>query len=434
MEKNIIFKDSGYLILRIGPAVSIYGTEEAGRRLIHEALQSSAAMSYSGYRTRTADGKLKDNPVNPYQTGSIREDFDFGSIVAVREDLFFRWKDETYCSPAENTVIPRFGKWYSLRLFLSRNGELLHVPELLYSIDEYDPRTSGQKQFDYVDPRNRDVQIELEAIFTEHLRKTGAWLPPRTRTVADSGKVREAEVSVIIPVLNRVSTIGDALDSVLSQQTDFRFNVLVLDNHSTDGTDRIIIEKAAADRRILHIVPERTDLGIGGCWNEGINHPSCGKYAVQLDSDDMYSGPDTLQRIVDVFRKEKCAMVIGSYMMTDFDLNPIPPGIIDHREWTDTNGHNNALRINGLGAPRAFHTDTLISIGGFDNVSYGEDYGAALRITRDYRICRIYDPIYNCRRWGGNSDAALDIERVNANNAYKDSLRTKEIEARKVSG
>lgn len=434
MEKNIIFKDSGYLILRTGPATDVYGIEEAGERLISESLQKSAALAYSGYRIRTADGRLKDNPVNPYQTGSVREDFDFGPIVAVREDLFLQWKDEISSPSAEDTVIPRFGKWYSLRLFLSRSGELVHIPELLYMTDEYDPRASGQKQFDYVDPRNRDVQIELEAIFTEHLRKTGAWLPPRTCTFTDSGKIREVEASVIIPVLNRVSTIGDALDSVLSQQTDFRFNILVIDNHSTDGTDRIIREKAAADRRILHIIPERTDLGIGGCWNEGINHPSCGTYAVQLDSDDMYSGPHTLQRIVDVFHKEKCAMVIGSYMMTDFDLNPIPPGIIDHREWTDANGHNNALRINGLGAPRAFHTDTLISVGGFDNVSYGEDYGAALRITRDYRICRIYEPIYNCRRWGGNSDAALDIERVNANNAYKDSLRTKEIEARKVSG
>ena len=243
------------------------------------------------------------------------------------------------------------------------------------------------------------------------------------------------EVSVIIPVLNRAATIGDALRSALSQRTDFPFNVLVIDNRSTDGTSEQIEAVASEDSRVIHIIPgPDSALGIGGCggcWNLGINHPLCGHYAVQLDSDDMYSGPDTLQRIVDVFRRERCAMVIGSYAMTDFDLRPIPPGIIDHREWTDSNGHNNALRINGLGAPRAFHVQTLHSVGGFENVSYGEDYGVALRLTREYRICRIYEPLYNCRRWSGNSDAALDITRLNAHNAYKDSLRTREILARR---
>ena len=204
----------------------------------------------------------------------------------------------------------------------------------------------------------------------------------------------------------------------------------MIDNHSTDGTSERIEELASSDSRVIHVIPEETGLGIGGCWNAGINHPACGRYAVQLDSDDMYSGPDTLKRIVDVFRRERCAVVIGSYMMTDFDLRPIPPGVIDHREWTDSNGHNNALRINGLGAPRAFHAATLRSVGGFENVSYGEDYGAVLRLTREYRLCRIYDPIYSCRRWGGNSDAALDIFRINAHNAYKDSLRTRELLAR----
>lgn len=271
----------------------------------------------------------------------------------------------------------------------------------------------------------------------------GAWLPPRTRTVADDGDAVTEKaaasgagcpdsVSVIIPVLNRAATIGDALRSALSQRTDFPFNVLVVDNRSTDGTSERIEAVASEDSRVVHIIPgPDSGLGIGGCWNLGINHPLCGRYAVQLDSDDMYSGPDTLQRIVDVFRRERCAMVIGSYAMTDFDLRPIPPGIIDHREWTDTNGHNNALRINGLGAPRAFHVQTLRSVGGFENVSYGEDYGVALRLTREYRICRIYEPLYNCRRWSGNSDAALDITRLNAHNAYKDSLRTREILARR---
>ena len=410
----------------------MYGSETAGRRLLEEAVRAGAAMVYSGYWLVTADGGRKDVPVNDCQLGSVREDFDFGALVAVDEGLMRQWEAEVKCSSAPSL---RYGQWYSLRLFLSRHGELLHLPELLYGVDEVDARASGQKQFDYVDPRNREAQIEMEAIFTDHLRKIGAWLPPRTRTVEDNAELMSEdapEASVIIPVLNRAATIGDALRSALSQRTDFPFNVLVVDNRSTDGTSERIEAVASEDSRVVHIIPgPDSALGIGGCWNLGINHPLCGRYAVQLDSDDMYSGPDTLQRIVDVFRRERCAMVIGSYAMTDFDLRPIPPGIIDHREWTDSNGHNNALRINGLGAPRAFHVQTLRSVGGFENVSYGEDYGVALRLTREYRICRIYEPLYNCRRWSGNSDAALDITRLNAHNAYKDSLRTREILARR---
>lgn len=437
---EIIDRNNGYALLRIGPERGMYGNEAAGRRLLEEAVRTGAAMVYSGYWLVTPDGGRKDVPVNDCQLGSVREDFDFGALVAVDEGLMQQWETEVKCSP---TLSLRYGQWYSLRLFLSRHGELLHLPELLYGVDEVDARASGQKQFDYVDPRNREAQIEMEAIFTDHLRKMGAWLPPRTRTVADDGDAVTEKaaasgtgcpdsVSVIIPVLNRAATIGDALRSALSQRTDFPFNVLVVDNRSTDGTSERIEAVASEDSRVVHIIPgPDSGLGIGGCWNLGINHPLCGRYAVQLDSDDMYSGPDTLQRIVDVFRRERCAMVIGSYAMTDFDLRPIPPGIIDHREWTDTNGHNNALRINGLGAPRAFHVQTLRSVGGFENVSYGEDYGVALRLTREYRICRIYEPLYNCRRWSGNSDAALDITRLNAHNAYKDSLRTREILARR---
>lgn len=473
---EIIDRNNGYVLLRIGPERGMYGNEAAGRRLLEEAVRTGAAMVYSGYWLVAADGVRKDVPVNDCQLGSVREDFDFGALVAVDEGLMQQWETEVKCSPvrsaggsvhvpsrsecqspignaadakdlgnpAEPSALSlRYGQWYSLRLFLSRHGELLHLPELLYGVDEVDARTSGQKQFDYVDPRNREAQIEMEAIFTDHLRKIGAWLPPRTRTVADDGaavteKAAASDtgcpdsVSVIIPVLNRAATIGDALRSALSQRTDFPFNVLVVDNRSTDGTSERIEAVASEDSRVVHIIPGPDSvLGIGGCWNLGINHPLCGRYAVQLDSDDMYSGPDTLQRIVAVFRRERCAMVIGSYAMTDFDLRPIPPGIIDHREWTDTNGHNNALRINGLGAPRAFHVQTLRSVGGFENVSYGEDYGVALRLTREYRICRIYEPLYNCRRWSGNSDAALDITRLNAHNAYKDSLRTREILARR---
>ena len=437
---EIIDRNNGYALLRIGLERGMYGSEAAGRRLLEEAVRTGAAMVYSGYWLVAADGGRKDVPVNDCQLGSVREDFDFGALVAVDEGLMQQWETEVKCSPALSL---RYGQWYSLRLFLSRHGKLLHLPDLLYGVDEVDARASGQKQFDYVDPRNREAQIELEAIFTDHLRKIGAWLPPRTRTVADDGDAVTEKtvasstgcsdsVSVIIPVLNRAATIGDALRSALSQRTDFPFNVLVIDNRSTDGTSERIEAVASEDSRVIHIIPgPDSALGIGGCWNLGINHPLCGHYAVQLDSDDMYSGPDTLQRIVDVFRRERCAMVIGSYAMTDFDLRPIPPGIIDHREWTDSNGHNNALRINGLGAPRAFHVQTLRSVGGFENVSYGEDYGVALRLTREYRICRIYEPLYNCRRWSGNSDAALDITRLNAHNAYKDSLRTREILARR---
>ena len=437
---EIIDRNNGYALLRIGPERGMYGNEAAGRRLLEEAVRTGAAMVYSGYWLVTSDGGRKDVPVNDCQLGSVREDFDFGALVAVDEGLMQQWETEVKCSP---TLSLRYGQWYSLRLFLSRHGELLHLPDLLYGVDEVDARASGQKQFDYVDPRNREAQIEMETIFTDHLKKMGAWLPPRTRTVADDGNAVTEKavasgagcpdsVSVIIPVLNRAATIGDALRSALSQRTDFPFNVLVVDNCSTDGTSERIEAVASEDSRVVHIIPgPDSGLGIGGCWNLGINHPLCGRYAVQLDSDDMYSGPDTLQRIVDVFRRERCAMVIGSYAMTDFDLRPIPPGIIDHREWTDSNGHNNALRINGLGAPRAFHVQTLRSVGGFENVSYGEDYGVALRLTREYRICRIYEPLYNCRRWSGNSDAALDITRLNAHNAYKDSLRTREILARR---
>lgn len=416
-----------YTLLHTWPGRRIYGEEEAGLRLMEEVFRTGAAMAYSDYYVIAAGGRRKDNPVNDYQSGSVREDFDFGALAAVRKDLAEEWK------VTENPERWHFGQWYSLRLFLSRKGELVHVPEILYGVDETDSRTSGQKQFDYVDPRNRQAQIEMEEIFTEHLKKTGAWLPQRTKTVMEHDRAeQDTEVSVIIPVLNRVSTICDALGSALSQKTDFRYNIIVVDNHSEDGTSEKIKAAAALDSRIIHVIPDSDGLGIGGCWNLGISRGECGRYAVQLDSDDMYSSPETLQRIADVFRRDRCAMVIGSYMMTDFNLNPIPPGIVDHREWTDANGHNNALRINGLGAPRAFHAATLRSAGGFENVSYGEDYGAVLRICREWRISRIFDPVYFCRRWGGNSDAALDIGRVNINNAYKDSLRTSEIEARKL--
>ena len=152
----------------------------------------------------------------------------------------------------------------------------------------------------------------------------------------------------------------------------------------------------------------------------------CGRFAIQLDSDDLYINHHVLQRIVDTFHEHQCAMVIGSYKMVNFKLEEIPPGIIDHKEWTPDNGRNNALRVNGLGAPRAFYTPLLRQIR-IPNVSYGEDYATALAISREYRI---YEPLYLCRRWEGNSDADLNIQRVNANNYYKDKIRMIEILAR----
>lgn len=230
-------------------------------------------------------------------------------------------------------------------------------------------------------------------------------------------------------MLNRAKTIGDAVESALGQETGFDFNVLVVDNHSTDGTSDLIEQLAARDPRVVHIVPEREDLGIGGCWNWAINDPRCGRYAVQLDSDDLYLDSHTLQRVVEAFQEQDCAMVVGSYRMCDFQLQTLPPGVIDHKEWTDDNGANNALRINGLGAPRAFLTAIARGIG-FPNTSYGEDYAMGLAVSRQYRIGRIYDPIYLCRRWTGNSDHGLSIEKTNANNLYKDRLRTIELRAR----
>jgi glycosyltransferase involved in cell wall biosynthesis len=323
----------------------------------------------------------------------------------------------------------QWGALYDLRL---RMKNIVHINEYLYTEIETDTRKSGEKQFDYVDPKNRAVQIEMEKICTGHLKRIGAWLEPvfKNPDLREFGQQEfPVTASVVIPVFNRIKTVKDAVESALSQECDFPFNVIVVDNHSTDGTTALLEELAARDERLLHVVPVKHDLCIGGCWNLAVHHEMCGEYAVQLDSDDVYSGPDTLRKIVDAFREQKCAMVVGTYQMTDFNMNPIPPGVIDHKEWTEDNGRNNALRINGLGAPRAFWTPLLRTIN-LPDTSYGEDYALGLRISREYRIGRIYDVLYCCRRWDGNSDAALDIERVNANNLYKDRIRTWELEAR----
>lgn len=374
---------------------------------------------------KTIKGERTPHPVIDYQLGSVRDDFDFGSLLMFRTDYLKRAINEI-----EADKEYQHSALYALRLALSRYGELTHIREFLYTETEIDLRKSGEKQFDYVDPRNRQVQIEREEVFTRHLKKIGAYLKPGMMTVDLKEGEFSHEASIIIPVRNRARTINDAIRSVLEQETSFPFNLIIIDNHSTDGTSEII-EQYKNDNRVIHLIPERTDLGIGGCWNLGINHPQCGRFAIQLDSDDLYSTPHTVQTIVDKFYKEQCAMVIGSYRMTDFTLQTLPPGVIDHKEWTDENGHNNALRINGLGAPRAFFTPLLRKIR-VPNTSYGEDYALGLAFSRQYRIGRIYDVLYLCRRWEGNSDAALSIEKINQNNNYKDSLRTLEIKLRQA--
>lgn len=390
-------------------------------RMAKVAADSGAAMVYSDYRVTTLAGETKSVPTIDFFKGSLRDDFDFGPLVMIDT----RRLREACGSIAADY---KYAGMYAVRLALSRMADIVHIPETLYTAVETDTRTSGEKQFDYVDPRNRDRQIEMEHACTDHLKKIGAYLEPVFANADYSGDF-PVEASVIIPVRNRVSTIADAVNSALSQIAAFSYNVIVVDNHSTDGTTDVLRQLSAQHDNLKVIIPQFSDLGIGGCWNEGINSAHCGRFAIQLDSDDIYKDTDTLQRIVDTFHSENCGMVIGSYELTDFNLNRLPPGLIDHREWTDDNGRNNALRINGLGAPRAFATNLLRKTG-VPNTSYGEDYALGLAISRDYRIGRIYDSLYLCRRWEGNSDANLDIACVNANNLYKDRLRTWEVEAR----
>ena len=406
-----------YVLLNLKDTSVDFGYQ-ALSRMVRIISDSDAAMLYSDYYSNG-----EKHPVIDYQPGSVRNDFDFGSIILIRTSLL---KEYMAGEPAEY----QYAALYDLRLFLSRKGDILHLNEYLYTETETDLRASGEKQFDYVNPSQRQVQVEMEKACTAHLEAIGALVDTTKYITPDyAEQMFDLEASVIIPVKNRVATIADAVNSALQQEAKFKYNIIVVDNHSTDGTTETLDEMAKNDNRIVHIVPDRKDLGIGGCWMTAVNDLRCGRFAVQLDSDDLYSSPQTLQKIVDAFYKQKAAMVIGSYRMCDFDLNTLPPGLIDHAEWTDNNGANNALRINGLGAPRAFYTPMLRLIQ-MPNTSYGEDYAMGLIFSRRFRIGRIFSELYLCRRWKGNSDAALSIDKINANNLYKDQLRTLEIVAR----
>lgn len=408
--------DEYIFIVRRG--VTVLLSDNALHRMRQVARMTGASVVYSDYYERR-DGLLSPHRlIDCSRGGVLRDDFDFGHLMLVDS----RALESALASVQRHYDYAAF---YALRLALSRQGKVVHCPELLYASEVV---SGGGSQFDYVDPRNRAVQVEMEQACTEHLKAVGAWLEPEFRKVDLSGSW-PVEASVVIPVRNRVSTVADAVKSALSQEAPFRFNVIVVDNHSTDGTTEVVASIAAADDRVIHIVPESDTLGIGGCWNRALTDSQCGKFAVQLDSDDVYSDTSVLTRIVDVFYRSNCAMVVGSYMLTDFDKNPIPPGVIDHREWTDANGRNNALRVNGLGAPRAFFTPVVRDIL-FPDTCYGEDYAMGLAVSREYRIGRIYDVLYLCRRWEGNSDASLSLDRLNANNLYKDTLRSWELEAR----
>lgn len=388
-------------------------------RMIQVARDTGAAMVYSDHFAEM-DGKMVPYPVIDCQRGALRDDFDFGGVQLYRTSVL---KEAVYGMDVEY----EYAGLYDLRLRASRIGPLVHVNEYLYYEVELDTRKTGEKLFDYVDPRNRAVQIEMEKVCTAHLKAIGGYLPPVFKEVDLGAGEFEYEASVVIPCKNRVRTIGDAIRSALSQKTSFKYNVIVVDDNSTDGTVDVI--KSFSDDRLVYVAQDPSWHAIGGNWNAALHHPSCGRFALQLDSDDMYSGPDTVQKFVDAFYEQNCAMVIGSYRITDFDLNELPPGVIDHREWTLENGRNNALRINGLGAPRGFFTP-LVREMNFPVTKYGEDYAVALRICREYKIGRIWDVLYCCRRWDDNSDASLSIEKNNANNLYKDRLRTWELEAR----
>ncbi len=409
--------DTDYLLL-ITQNTGITFDSDCINRMVQVAEMTNCNMLYSDY-FQADNGNLIPTPLINYQIGSVRDDFEFGPIILFRTEAF---KKNIKLVKAHL----KYSALYALRLRISQKSQIVRIPEFLYSVEKEDFRKTGEKQHDYVKKQFRKIQIELEESFTNYLKDIGAFLQAPFKKVNLNAEVFATEASVIIPVRNRVKTIKDAIESVQKQRTDFKTNIIIVDNHSTDGTTELIKEISKDNKDIIHLIPERKDLGIGGCWNHAINHPLCGKFAIQLDSDDLYSKENTISRIVNKFYQLSCAMVIGSYRMINFNHDEIPPGIIDHSEWTAENGPNNALRINGLGAPRAFYTPTIRDIQ-FPNVSYGEDYAVALAISSEYCVGRIYEPIYNCRRWEGNSDADLSIAKANEHNIYKDSIRSFEI-------
>ena len=401
--------------------VLIHTGQFTHERFLSVAENTNAGLCYSDFyelknRVRT------NHPVIDYQLGSLRDDFDFGPLLFIKTEALKKAVNQ------EKTDY-NFSGFYDLRLKISQSYPVIRIPEYLYAVNKTDSGSSSDKHFAYVDPKNRQVQIEMEQAVTHHLKQIGAYLKPGFKQINFDEENFDVEASVIIPVKNRAKTIGDAINSVLMQKTKFNFNLIIADNYSDDGTTEIIKSYSEKDKRVIHIIPQRKDLGIGGCWNEAVHNYNCGKFSVQLDSDDIYKDENTLNTIINKFYEEKVPMVIASYVLTNFNLEEIPPGIIDHHEWTPGNGRNNALRINGLGAPRAFYTPLIRKIK-VPNTSYGEDYAVGLAISRDYQIGRIYEPVYFCRRWEDNTDAQLDITKQNANNFYKDRLRTFEISAR----
>lgn len=416
--------DARHLLIVTGPGVPVFNANGI-QRMISCIESTGASLVYGDWFEATGDGAVELRQCIDYQQGSIRDTFNFGPALLVNGTFIPSILDELTSDDCDYT----YGGRYDLRLRLSEKAPVRRLPEPLYHCISETAGDRHAAHFAYVDPRNRAYQVEMEQTATTHLRRIGAFItPPEKQPLDDSGSF-PVEASVIIPVRNRQKTIADAVDSALSQQTDFPFNVIVVDNHSTDDTTKILAAKATTDTRLVHYIPQRTDLLIGGCWNEAVYSPQCGRYAVQLDSDDIYDGTGVVQQIIDAFRKERCALVIGSYTTVNFDLKLLPPGLIDHREWTDNNGMNNALRIAGLGAPRAYHVPTLRRFG-FPNVSYGEDYAAVLRLSRSYPVGRIYESLYWCRRWDENSDSRLSPETANRYDHYKDALRSVEIAAR----
>lgn len=420
LQQLLAYCDTPYVLLITQPRHIHFGTS-ALERFLQIAQMTSAAMLYSDYNDDGPHG-LVPHPLTDYQSGSLRDDFNFGSVWLIQTEKFREAVNQMATSY-------QFAALYDLRLRLSCLGEIVHIPECLYRVTLVDFRLSGEKNFDYVDPKNSEVQYEMEQVCSQHLRHIGAWLPPVFQ-IPDFGGDFPVEASVIIPVKNRERTIAEAVESALNQQTSFPFNVIVVDNHSTDNTTAILKRLSTEQDNLVHIIPEEKDLGIGGCWNRAITDSRCGRFCIQLDSDDLYIDHTVLQQIIDTFHSQKTAAVIGAYRIVDFNLKPLPPGLIDHKEWTPHNGRNNALRINGLGAPRAFCTSVLRQIK-FPNTSYGEDYATVLAVSRHYQIGRIYHALYLCRRWEGNSDAALSIDKENKNNIFKDRIRTFEVEARK---